>query len=297
MPRSLFRRATFAGATLAASAIWPAAHGRSRPMTIDPRRLAELESTHGGRLGVAAQAADGDLFGYRAGDRFPMCSTFKFLAAAFVLRRVDSGRERLDRRVAFSTSDLVTYSPVTEKHAGSDAMTMAEICAAAVELSDNTAGNLILASLGGPQGFTAQARELGDQVTRLDRIEPALNEATPGDDRDTTTPAAMLDLMRRLLLQDALTPASRQHLTGWLVGCKTGGRRLRAGLPPGWRAGDKTGSGGQGTVNDIAIAWPPGQPPLLSRPSIRDRLHPRPIERVSLQRWAGSFLLPYRSGG
>ena len=142
-------------------------------------------------------------------------------------------------------------------------MTLADICDAAVTLSDNTAGNLLLKSFGGPAGLTAFARSLGDGVTRLDRFETELNEAKPGDPRDTTAPAAMLGTMQRLLVGNALSASSRERLIGWLVGSKTGGRRLRAGMAKDWRVGDKTGGGENGTANDIAIAWPPGRAPIL----------------------------------
>ncbi len=162
----------------------------------------------------------------------------------------------------FSAKDLVTYSPVTEKHTA-DGMTLAELCDAAITLSDNTAGNLLLAALGGPAGITAFARTLGDTVTRLDRIETELNEARPGDPRDTTTPAAMTANLRALLLGDALSAASRAQLTAWLVANKTGDTRLRAGLPAGWRVGDKTGAGANGTNNDVGVFWPPGRAPIV----------------------------------
>jgi len=142
-------------------------------------------------------------------------------------------------------------------------MTMAEICDAAVTLSDNTAGNLMFASFGGPAALTAYARSLGDRATRLDRLETELNEAKPGDPRDTTTPAAMLGTMQRLLIEDALSASSRDRLIGWLLASKTGARRLRAGLPADWRVGDKTGTGNNGTANDIAIVLPPGRAPIL----------------------------------
>jgi beta-lactamase class A len=142
-------------------------------------------------------------------------------------------------------------------------MTLAELCDAAVTLSDNTAGNLLLAAIGGPAGLTAYLRSLGDKVTRLDRIEPFLNDVAPGDRRDTTSPAAVAMTLRQLVLGDALSPDSRARLTGWLVGCKTGDDRLRAGLPAGWRVGDKTGTGPHGDTNDIAVLWPPGRPPLV----------------------------------
>jgi beta-lactamase class A len=225
--------------------------------------LARIEAQSGGRLGVAAlDTADGSRAGHRMDERFAMCSTFKLLAAAAVLARVDAGKERLDRRVAYAKSDLVTYSPVTEKHVGAG-MTLAELCEAAITLSDNTAGNLLLASLGGPQGFTDFARTLGDTMTRLDRIETALNEAMPGDPRDTTTPAAMLANIRALVLGDALTEPSRGQLKTWMLANKTGGGRLRAGLPGDWAVGDKTGSGDFGTTNDVGVIWPPARAPIV----------------------------------
>jgi beta-lactamase class A len=226
--------------------------------------LAALERRNGGRLGVAAlDTASGRRTGWRSDERFPLCSTFKFLAAALVLSRVDRGDERLDRRIVFSAKDLVTYSPVTQDHVGPGGMSVAEICEAAVTLSDNTAGNLMLASFGGPQALTAYVRALGDGLTRLDRIETELNEAAPGDPRDTTMPNAMLGDMQRLLVGDALSTDSRQHLADWLLASKTGAKRVRAGLPSDWRVGDKTGTGGNGTANDIAVAWPPGRAPIL----------------------------------
>jgi beta-lactamase class A len=225
--------------------------------------FAAIERESGGRLGVAVLDTGSELHATLHGDdRFPMCSTFKFLAAAAVLKRVDEGKEKLDRRVVYTKDDLVEYSPTTGKHVG-DGMTMAEICEAAMTLSDNTAGNLILASLGGPQGFTAFARSIGDPVTRLDRIETALNEAVPGDPRDTTTPNAMLKNVQALVLGDVLSAPSKQHLTQWLLGNKTGDTRLRARLPAGWRVGDKTGSGERGSTNDIGVVWPAGRKPIV----------------------------------
>jgi beta-lactamase class A len=226
--------------------------------------LAALEAESGGRLGVAAlHAGSGGFAGYRADERFPMCSTFKLLAAAAVLKRVDDGKEKLDHRVKFEASDVVVYSPVTKERTGGDGMTLAELCTAAMTVSDNTAGNLILASLGGPQALDDYVRSLGDTVTRLDRIEPDLNEALPGDPRDTTTPAAMLKNIQALILGDALSERSKNQLISWLVGNKTGDTRLRAGLPTGWRVGDKTGSGEHGTTNDVGVAWPPQSAPVL----------------------------------
>jgi beta-lactamase class A len=195
-------------------------------------------------------------------ERFAMCSTHKFLAAAFALQRVDRGEDSLSRRLSYSKDGLVAWSPATEEHVG-DGMTLGELCEAAVTLSDNTAANLILDSLGGPPGFTKMARALGDDATRLDRIETALNEAKPGDPRDTTTPAAMAGNVRELVLGEALSAPSREQLARWLVANKTGDQRLRAGLPKSWRVGDKTGTGGAGAANDIAVVWPPDRGPLV----------------------------------
>ena len=226
--------------------------------------MVRLEKASGGRLGVAIRdVGSGRSYGHRASERFPMCSTFKVLACGAVLARVDAGHEELNRRIVFAATDIVTHSPVTKDRIGGDGMTLAELCEAAMTTSDNTAGNLILSSLGGPSAVTAYARSLGDPVTRLDRIETALNEATPGDPRDTTTPAAMAANLQSLVLGDGLSPRSRDHLTAWLVANKTGGAKLRAGLSKDWRAGDKTGGGGFGTTNDIAVIWPPGRAPLV----------------------------------
>ena len=226
--------------------------------------LVRLERDSGGRLGVAVlDTRDGTLVAHRGDERFPLCSTFKLLAAGAVLARVDAGQEWLARRIRFEKSALVSYSPATERHAGGDGMTLDQLCEAAITLSDNTAGNLLLEAIGGPPELTRFARTLGDVTTRLDRIETALNEAVPGDERDTTTPTAMLRDIHKLVLGDVLTPASRAHLVGWLMANQTGGARLRAGLPPDWRIGDKTGSGDQGTANDVGVIWPPGRAPLI----------------------------------
>jgi beta-lactamase class A len=226
--------------------------------------LSDVEQRLGGHLGVAAlDLRTGHRLEYHATDRFPMCSTFKLLAAAAVLRRVDRGEEHLDRRIPFGESDLLEYAPVTRASVQEGSMTLGELCAAAVEQSDNTAANLILGTVGGPPAVTQFARALGDPVTRLDRTEPALNEAVAGDERDTTTPGAMLGDMRALLTGDALSTASRDRLTGWLVASATGAARLRAGLPTGWKAGDKTGTGRNGASGDLAIAWLPGRQPIL----------------------------------
>lgn len=226
--------------------------------------LARIEVAGGGRLGVAVRDTQtGRRYGHRADERFPMCSTSKVLSCAALLARVDAGHDDLNRRIRYRTADLVTYSPITKDHAGGDGMTLAALCEAAITVSDNTAANLILASVGGPSAVTAFARAIGDAVTRLDRTETTLNEATPGDPRDTTTPDAMAANLDALVLGARLSPSSRERLTGWLFGCRTGGTKLRAGLPAGWRIGDKTGSGGYGSTNDVAVIHPSGRKPLI----------------------------------
>lgn len=228
--------------------------------------LAALEARQGGRLGVAIlDAGSGRVTAHRGDERFALCSTFKALAAARVLARVDAGEERLDRHLAYGREALVPYSPVTGPAVEAGGMTMAAICEAAVVLSDNTAGNLMLDSFGGPAGLTAWLRGLGDGATRLDRREPELNVVPAGELRDTTTPLAMAGTLRRLVLGEALSAASRERLVAWLVGCRTGDARIRAGLPAGWRVGDKTGTGPAPLTptNDVAIAWPPGRAPLI----------------------------------
>lgn len=226
--------------------------------------IAGLERRHGGRLGIAILDTEtGKPIAYRGEERFALCSTFKFLAAAFVLARVDRKEESLTRRIVYTKADLVPYSPITGKHAGAGGLTVGEICEAAITLSDNTAGNLMLDSFGGPAGLTAYLRSLGDSVTRLDRREPALNENKPGDLRDTTTPLAMLEILRMTILGNALSAASRDQLTAWIVACKTGDKRLRAGVPKAWRAGDKTGTRDNNATNDIAVFWPPARAPII----------------------------------
>jgi beta-lactamase class A len=226
--------------------------------------ISQLESTSGGRLGVCVlDTKTGARVHHRGDERFPMCSTFKVLASAAVLKSAGSKLELLQRRVRFIEADIVENSPVTREHVGGDGMTLAELCEAAITRSDNTAGNLLLKAIGGTAGLTRFARSLGDEVTRLDRIEPGLNEAAAGDVRDTTSPNAMAANFRRLLLGDVLLPSARDQLTKWLVANKTGDSRLRAGLPQGWRVGDKTGAGRHGTAGDIGMLWPPNRKPTV----------------------------------
>lgn len=223
-----------------------------------------LEQRHGGRLGVAAlDTGSGKMLSYRADERFPMCSTFKLIAVSAVLARIDHAKERLDRPIAYGRSDLLETAPVTRAHVREGSLTVEALCAAAIEYSDNTAANLLLRELGGPQGATRFARSLGDQRTRIDRIEPLANTCIPGDPRDTTTPSAMLSDLQSLTLGNILSEASRSRLTAWLANCKTTFPRLPAGLPAGWTSGNKMGTGSYGTTNDVAILWPPRRAPIL----------------------------------
>lgn len=219
--------------------------------------LAGLESASGGRLGVALRDGDGRLLaGWRVGERFPMCSTFKSLLVARVLADVDAGVLSLQQAVPVRAQDKVAYAPVVEPHIGG-AITVEALCAGTVSLSDNMAANLLLAQVGGPAGVTAWLRGIGDADTRLDRTEPTLNTAIPGDPRDTTTPAAMTASLRAILSGTALSPSSRERLHGWLRDCRTGGARIRAGIPAGWQVGDKTGTGPRNTANDVATLRTP----------------------------------------
>jgi beta-lactamase class A len=228
-----------------------------------PAAFKELEKANAGRLGVAVlDVGSGKKAGYRAEERFAMCSTFKMLLAAAVLHRADIHEEQLDRTIAIPAKPLIGNSPLTEEHAGGK-MTVSELCHAILTRSDNTAANLLIDSLGGPGGITVFARSIGDPLTRLDRTETSLNEARPGDPRDTTSPSAMVGNLHRLLLGKVLSPASREQLTQWMIANTTGGVRIRAKLPKDWRAGDKTGSNLKDTANDIAILWPPHGAPVL----------------------------------
>ncbi len=227
----------------------------TRAMT---QQLARLESTHNGRLGVALMnVATGAIASHRGDERFLFNSTIKFVIAAALLARIDQGHDTLDTRLVVSASDLVGWTPVTEQQLGAPGMTLAALCQAAVAWSDNAAANVLIRHLGGPGEITRYLKGIGDDVTRLDRTEPALNEHDhAGDERDTTTPLAMMQTLRTLLLGDALSPASRHQLSAWMIEGKTGGARLRAGMPAHWLVGEKTGTNSVGNASDIGVAWP-----------------------------------------
>ncbi len=227
--------------------------------------LKQLEQREGGRLGVAAvDTATGKGFGWRQDERFALCSTFKLLLAGMVLARVDAGAERLDRALAVTADDMTHHAPVTEKHVGGT-MTVGELCHATVSTSDNPAGNILMRALGGPEALTAWLRSIGDEVSRLDRWEPEMNNqnVADGDLRDTSTPAAMAATLQTLTLGEVLTPGSKALLIDWLKATSTGPDRLRRGLPNDWAIGHKTGTGRDGPTNDVAIAWPPGRAPVI----------------------------------
>lgn len=229
------------------------------------KKLVEIELRLGARLGaVVLDTETGKLWSHRANERFPLNSTSKAYACAGVLARVDAGKEILDRTIAIVKDDLVAYSPVTENHVGEEGMALSELCRASMTMSDNTATNMVLDSLGGPEGFTAFMRSIGDKETRLDRRETELNEAMPGDPRDTTTPSAAVRSLHDLVLGDILSESARQQLEDWLVGNEVSGPLLRASLPEGWRIGDRTGAGGYGSRSIVAVIWPPERNPLVA---------------------------------
>jgi len=227
-------------------------------------RILSIEQRTGARIGVAAlDTGTGKRLDYRSEERFPMCSTFKFPAAAAVLKRVDEKQDQLGRFIRYEAKDILEYAPVTKEHLKDGGLTLGALCAAAIEQSDNTAGNILLDTIGGPVGLTNFARSVDDETTRLDRKDPELNSATSGDERDTTSPAAMCGSMERLLLGNVLTESSRHQLEDWLQHNETGALMIRAGVPKTWTVGDKTGRCGNGATNDVAIIRPPGRAPIL----------------------------------
>ena len=223
--------------------------------------FAALEAEFGSRIGVyAIDTGSGDEIAYRADERFAYASTFKALAAAAVLQKNDIAD--LDRVVTFSSDELITHSPVTELHVESG-MTLGELAEAAVRVSDNTAGNLLLEELDGPAGFTTALRAVGDDVTQAVRWEAGLNDGVPGDPRDTTSPRAFATDLREFALGDTLTSEKRELLVDWMSGNATGDTLIRAGVPADWTVADKSGSGGYGVRNNIAVVWPPGREPIV----------------------------------
>lgn len=227
------------------------------------QQLATLEKNSQGRLGVALiNTENNSQITYRGNERFAMASTSKVMAVAALLKESEKQANLLDKNITIKKTDLVTYSPMTEKHL-TTGMTLAQLSAATLQYSDNTAMNKILAYLGGPTKVTQFARSINDMTYRLDRTEPELNTAIHGDPRDTTSPLAMAKSLQALTLGDALAQHQRQQLVTWLKGNTTGNQSIKAGLPKTWQIGDKTGSGDYGTTNDIAIIWPENHAPLI----------------------------------
>lgn len=248
---------------IAAAPALVAAHAWAAPRI--PEFLARYERASGGRIGVFAEnLATGARFAWRSDERFVMCSTFKASLAALVLQRVDHGADRLDERLRYGKADLQPYAPAARTSLARGWMTVGEMCQGAVELSDNTCANLLLARVGGPAALTAFWRSAGDRVTRLDHNEPMLNRSPPGDPHDTTTPAAMAQDMRRFVVDNVLSPASRNRLKGWMVDCRTGKDLVRAALPGGWTVGDKTGNNGIDARGDLVVAWPAPDRPIIA---------------------------------
>jgi len=230
-------------------------------------RIGEIEKTLGGRIGVSTlNTANGDRIRHRGDERFAMCSTFKAALVAAVLARCDRDDLALNQQIKFGESDLLVNSPRTAAHLREGTLSLEMLCAAAVEVSDNTAANLLLSLIGGPAQVTAFFRSLGDNVSRLDRTELDLNSNLPGDPRDTTTPDAMASNLKSLLVDEkVLSAASRNRLTNWMLNEQNGRNRIRSGLPADWRVANKPGSSADrdGATNDIAAAWPPGRAPIV----------------------------------
>lgn len=230
------------------------------------KELKKIEATAGGRLGVSAVSTETDIrIEYRAEERFPVCSTFKVIVAAAILQRSTRETQILQKHIHYKKEELEQsgYAPITAKHIA-DGMTIADLCAATLQYSDNAAANFLMKELGGPAAVTAYARTIGDDTFRLDRWEPELNTAIPGDLRDTSTPAAMEKSLQQLTLGDALALPQREQLVAWLQGNTTGGKRILAGVPKGWIVGDKTGTGSYGTTNDVGVIWPATGAPIVA---------------------------------
>lgn len=237
--------------------------------------IAGIQERVGGRVGACVLDTQSQLeLAFNARERFAMCSTFKLLLAAAMLRRVDAGTLALDHKLPLRPQDMISHAPVTSAHLHEGSMSVRDLCAATVTVSDNPAANILLAAIDGPAGLTQFMRSIGDRVTRLDRTELELNTNLPGDPRDTTTPQAIANSMEKLLLGDVLSTQSRLQLIAWLRQSTTGMRRLRAGLPVDWKVGDKTGTGANGATNDVMIAWPPGRSAVVAAVYLSESTQP-----------------------
>jgi beta-lactamase class A len=279
--RSVSRRTLFAA--LAASYVASAcAHRHASLQREFAASVAAIRSRVGGRVGVYILDTRSQLeLAFNAYERFAMCSTFKLLLAAAVLRQVDAGTLALDDKLPLRPEDMLAHAPVTSSHLAAGSMSVRDLCAAAVTVSDNPAANILLAATGGPAALTQFLRGIGDRVTRLDRTELELNSNLPGDPRDTTTPRAMARSMEQVLLADVLSTQSKLQLIAWLRQSTTGLARLRAGLPKEWKAGDKTGTGANGATNDVTIGWPPGRSAVIGAVYLSESTQPtRALEQA-----------------
>lgn len=258
-----FRVKTLCAALLCSTFAASAANIDSATLTAVARLQ---EDRLGARIGIAVvDTGSGETVSYRGDERFPMTSTHKALLCGALLSKVDKGEIALSDTTQFSQQELVEYSPVTSQYVAPASMSWQQLCSAAITVSDNTAANVLAKKIGGPAALTRFLADNGDTVTRLDRAEPALNSAIPGDLRDTTTPLAISHSLQKLALGEILSARSRAQLVQWMQDDKVADALLRASLPKGWKIGDKTGAGDRGTRSIISIVWPKtGAPRIVS---------------------------------
>ncbi|MBA4798967.1 MAG: class A beta-lactamase [Rhizobiales bacterium] len=233
---------------------------------------------------------DGTVTGYRQNERFAMASTFKALACAAALSR---GEAVLAKKTTIRQADLLPHSPVTEKRVGTSINTR-DLCEMTLRTSDNAAANAVLKALGGPAEVTGFLRQIGDETTRLDRYEPELNEARPGDPRDTTTPQAMAETLRRLLLQDVLDPQARDRLEEWMAANAVADGLLRSRLPEGWQIADRSGAGGHGTRGVVALVRPPEGAPLVIAIYMDGTKHPLKVRDAAIAEIGAAIFESYQ---
>jgi beta-lactamase class A len=291
------RRRAIAGTLSLIPVLRASAAATAKNVRIDAAtpRLGAVEARIGGRLGVGVlDTADDALLGYRVDERFPMSSTCNVLTVASVMKRIDDGQDQPDRLVQYKASDLIAgNAPVTTAHLAAGGMMVVDLCAAAIQWSDETAANLLLRSLGGQPGVTSYVRSLGDNVTRLDQTEPGSGQPPSIAGHGTTSPHAMVQNLRHILLSRGLTQPARLFIWSWMLDAKLSGKRLRSGIPANWQIGDQTATGGHGTVNVIAFLLPPRRPPLLAAIYMTEARAPAAVCDAAMPTLAAS--LPKRS--